>query len=569
MARARLAPLLVFGLVLLSATAVAQDQARTAFDTQLFQPPGSEGATYTIPDAEVLSHALVSVGLRLDGAYGTLRLADERGTAVPWRSDGELLFGVGLFEWVELELAAGVALAEAADDPILDPSNRQFRVSATDPRIAVKATLYRSAFTLGARVAFHAPLGKLLSAQGTGADFLHEDSWVLHPSLLFSYVASRFTLAGELGWRFRAAGDYGAFESDDELAVALGARYDALDWLGLVAEVRGRYGLIGRSMDADEMPMEADGGFRFRLGSLVTLDLGAGAGLTPGYGSPVVRGFAILRVETSPEGCAYGPEDQDGFEDGDFCAELDNDGDGVDDEVDECPNDAEDLDEFRDEDGCPDLDNDADGIQDDEDTCPSVSEDRDSYQDDDGCPEPDNDLDGVADGLDRCPMDPEDRDDFEDDDGCPEPGPNAPVVTVTDTRILISERIYFDFDTATIRSVSLPILNQVAAVIAELPRSRKIRVEGYTDGEGDEQYNLDLSFRRARSVVEYLVGRGVPRERLEYVGYGETRPVAPDDSPEGRALNRRVEFVHLEPEDQEPTRGSRSSRRRPRAQTGR
>lgn len=529
----------------------AAAQGRVGFDTQLFHPPGSEGATFTIARPQPLSHTLVSVGLRLDGAYGVLQLADDRGTAVSWRSDAELLFAVGLFEWLEFEATAGVVLAESTDDPVADPIQRSFRASAADPRLALKAILYRSAFSLGVRAAFSVPLGRLSTSQGTGSDFLHEDYWVFHPELLYSYAAGDFTLAGSLGWRFRRAGDYLAFESDDELTAALGARYDVLDWLGLVAEVRGRFGLAGRSLDVDEMPMEADGGFRFRLGSLVTLDVGAGSGLTPGYGSPVVRGFALLRVETAPEGCQFGPEDNDGFEDGDFCAELDNDQDGVLDVDDECPNDPEDLDEFRDEDGCPDLDNDADGILDDEDTCPSVSEDRDSYQDADGCPEPDNDEDGIPDGLDRCPMDPEDRDGFEDDDGCPEPGPDAPVVTVTDTRILISERIYFDFDTATIRSVSLPILDQVAAVIIDLPASRKIRVEGYTDGEGEERYNLDLSFQRARAVVEYLVGRGVPRQRLEYVGYGETRPVAPDDSPEGRALNRRVEFFYLEPEDRQ------------------
>jgi outer membrane protein OmpA-like peptidoglycan-associated protein len=126
-------------------------------------------------------------------------------------------------------------------------------------------------------------------------------------------------------------------------------------------------------------------------------------------------------------------------------------------------------------------------------------------------------------------------------------------VTVTDTRILISERIYFDFDTDTIRSVSLPLLDQVAAVIGDIPGGRKIRVEGYSDSEGIDQYNLDLSYRRARAVVEYLAGRGVPRERLEYVGYGEASPVAPNDSPEGRALNRRVEFTILEPTDRPAT----------------
>ncbi|HBQ16016.1 MAG TPA: cell envelope biogenesis protein OmpA, partial [Myxococcales bacterium] len=199
-----------------------------------------------------------------------------------------------------------------------------------------------------------------------------------------------------------------------------------------------------------------------------------------------------------------------------------------------------------DEDGCPDTDNDADGVPDETDSCPTQSEDRDGFQDEDGCPEPDNDEDGVPDGLDRCPMEPEDRDRFQDEDGCPEPGPEAASVTVTDTRILISERIYFDYDRDTIRDVSMPLLDQVADVIQELPQGLRVRVDGYSDDQGVRAYNVDLSYRRARAVVEYLAGRGVDRDRLDYRGYGPDNPVAPNDSPEGRALNRRVEFTILQ-----------------------
>ena len=70
----------------------------------------------------------------------------------------------------------------------------------------------------------------------------------------------------------------------------------------------------------------------------------------------------------------------------------------------------------------------------------------------------------------------------------------------------------------------------------------------------NDQYNIDLSFKRARAVVEYLVAHGVPAERLSYEGYGELNPIAPNDSPEGRALNRRVEFTIIEPSDTRPQR---------------
>ena len=218
------------------------------------------------------------------------------------------------------------------------------------------------------------------------------------------------------------------------------------------------------------------------------------------------------------------------------------------------PNDAEDMDGFADDDGCPEVDNDADGVPDATDVCPTQSEDDDDFQDEDGCPEPDNDEDGIPDGLDRCPMDPEDRDGFEDEDGCPEPGPRTAAVSVSDTRILIGETIYFEYDTDTIRPVSMPLLDQVAEVINQLAADLRIRVEGHTDSAGSAAYNLDLSYRRARAVVEYLVGRGVSRDRLEFRGYGNQHEVAPNDDPDGRALNRRVEFTILRPG--EPATGS-------------
>lgn len=90
----------------------------------------------------------------------------------------------------------------------------------------------------------------------------------------------------------------------------------------------------------------------------------------------------------------------------------DNDGDGVLNRHDACPQAAEDLDGFEDTDGCPDLDNDRDGIPDRADSCPSHPEDLDGFQDGDGCPDPDNDSDGMADVEDPCPNEPGSR-------GCP------------------------------------------------------------------------------------------------------------------------------------------------------
>jgi len=104
------------------------------------------------------------------------------------------------------------------------------------------------------------------------------------------------------------------------------------------------------------------------------------------------------------------------------CMPQDMDGDGIEDDVDLCPEEPEDMDGVDDEDGCPDLvtDSDGDGLLDDVDDCPKEPEDMDGFLDGDGCPDSDNDRDGVVDDRDDCPMDPEDIDGFEDADGCPD-----------------------------------------------------------------------------------------------------------------------------------------------------
>ncbi len=122
--------------------------------------------------------------------------------------------------------------------------------------------------------------------------------------------------------------------------------------------------------------------------------------------------------------CPDEPEDFDNFADEDGCPDPDNDRDGILDVDDECPLVPEDHDGDADEDGCPEGnegDRDGDGILDADDQCPDDPEDRDGFQDEDGCPDPDNDNDGILDVDDLCPNDPEDRDGFQDEDGCPDP----------------------------------------------------------------------------------------------------------------------------------------------------
>jgi outer membrane protein OmpA-like peptidoglycan-associated protein len=242
-------------------------------------------------------------------------------------------------------------------------------------------------------------------------------------------------------------------------------------------------------------------------------------------------------ISDSVDECPRKPEDKDQFEDDDGCPEDDNDGDGVLDVVDRCPLEPEDRDGFQDQDGCPELDNDQDQLIDSQDGCPNDPEDKDGFEDKDGCPDCDNDKDGVVEcpeALDRCPGEAGPK-----PDGCPQ---KYTMVVVTEKKIELKQTVYFDTRRATIKRVSYPLLDEVAQAMSDLPRVR-VRIEGHTDSQGSDSFNLKLSRQRAAAVRTYLVRQGIDGDRMVAEGYGESMPLADNRSGAGREQNRRVEFV--------------------------
>lgn len=108
--------------------------------------------------------------------------------------------------------------------------------------------------------------------------------------------------------------------------------------------------------------------------------------------------------------------------------------------------------------------------------------------------------------------------------------------------IFVLRNIYYDFDKAVLKSTSVNELNKLLKLLKDNP-SMKVRIGSHTDNKGSNEYNIALSKRRAESVVNWLVSKGIPKSRLEYKGYGEEKPIASnDDEEEGRELNRRTEF---------------------------
>lgn len=126
------------------------------------------------------------------------------------------------------------------------------------------------------------------------------------------------------------------------------------------------------------------------------------------------------------------------------------------------------------------------------------------------------------------------------------PEPDEKLVEVEEDRIRINDRIYFETGSDKIQPRSFNVLNQVAAVLLENPRIQRIRIEGHTDDVGAEDYNLELSQKRAESVRSYLIEQGIAPGRLSAQGFGESQPLVPNVSQRNRGLNRRVEFKILE-----------------------
>jgi outer membrane protein OmpA-like peptidoglycan-associated protein len=131
----------------------------------------------------------------------------------------------------------------------------------------------------------------------------------------------------------------------------------------------------------------------------------------------------------------------------------------------------------------------------------------------------------------------------------PPPPPKKPKrVEVKVDRIEITEKIQFELDKATIKSESHGLLNEIVDVLKENPSIKKVDIIGHTDSDGADKYNQDLSDRRAKAVLEYLTSHGIDEKRLTSKGMGESKPIADNNTAEGKEKNRRVEFLIVEQE---------------------
>ena len=190
------------------------------------------------------------------------------------------------------------------------------------------------------------------------------------------------------------------------------------------------------------------------------------------------------------------------------------------------------------------------------DNCPEEAEDFDGFQDDDGCPDADNDRDGLCDpwveakgmlstfahickGVDLCPEQAETLNSYKDEDGCPDEVPQPP------KKVFVLEGVNFESGKSTITQDSYVSLMKVVDIMETFPEST-FDIVGHTDNIGSKDKNMTLSADRANAVKNFLVEKGIAESRMTTQGLGDTKPVASNKTPEGRAQNRRIEFIRTD-----------------------
>jgi hypothetical protein len=429
-------------LALLAAPTAAQDTRR--LDVARFRPAPDRDGFLGISGTRTPGPGAWNTAFVL--AYGLEPLSvtglDGREPVLRHRVQADLLVQLGLGGRVAVLAQLPLLLFQDGDPAALGETTPIATAAFRDPLLELRARVLgeeadgeggrHEGEGLGLRAAVHLPLG-------TEDQFAGEGAPRLEGAVLADFHFLDFGFGAEVGYRHRFAEPtlLGVlFRNELFFGGALQVPTIVVPNLSALVEVRVVTALDVEAFRAESSTVEGDLGVRWSDGGDVALTAAVGVGFYGGPGTPAFRG--VVGVDFAPrsrdydgdglgpdeDGCAYLPEDFDGYEDDDGCPDLDDDGDQVPDVDDRCPREAAEAPD-ADQDGCtdPPRDTDRDGIADADDGCPGAPEDRDGVEDGDGCPDLDDDGDFVFDPHDRCPDEPEDEDGFEDDDGCPEPDP--------------------------------------------------------------------------------------------------------------------------------------------------
>ena len=496
-----MARLVVVAILIAPGLAAAQtDQFARSFDLVPTKHTAAQDSGIALESATAGAEKSLALSMLFDWNVGILALVmqDQKlGDVVPYRVDLHILGAYQLHPRVELAADLPAAVAQGDNFALLNQygySEPGVSGGLGDIRLLPRFIFFP---------ARESPIGVALVTEvrlptGNGRSFLGEGAPVFAPRVALERPIGPFRLLGNFGVRLRRQTQYLNLIVGNEYTVSLGGMYHLPDLgrffnnnvmaeMNLASPTASPFSL-GEFADQRKSAWEVLVGLRSKFAENWGAELAMGRGIAvhSGYAREAFRAIASVRYDFD-----LGAHRQ--------VLLADSDGDGIPDSEDACP------------------------------TQPGPAE-------FDGCP--DTDGDQVPDNVDKCPNEPGPAE----NGGCPL-GP--PYVVLEGAQIHLRGSVVFDLGQATIHKQSFPLLDEVAALLRSRPDIELLEVDGHTDNRGGRDYNQDLSERRARAVVEYLVKHGVQQRRLRSHGFAFDRPIASNDDALGRAKNRRVEFQIL------------------------
>lgn len=570
-----------------------------------FEPAPAGDLFFGVPSPTVGGHVVPRAMLTFEYAHKPLRFTDGMTETAIVAAQGFLRLDASLALWDRLLVSVDlpVAILQSGEDP---PGSAVSFNPPSSPEIGDLRLGARGRLVGEETSAFQLALGGYFFAPTAGSGSYTGDGAVR--GAFQAIAGGRLNPApGPVAWT--ASGGVVLRGSGRPIGITFGAGIAPLlldGRLELSAEIYGSRTLSETTLITDPAGdvtappgtnLELLAGARVRIFNSFVIGASAGPGIATGLGTPMFRVVGLAAwspLPPAPETAKANVSDRDN--------------DGFRDDIDACPDEKGELVGDPRRDGCPIEDRDSDTVLDADDACPShpgirtlepltngcpKDTDEDGIHDGvdacvndkgprledpkkSGCPI-DTDGDKIPDGMDACPADkgidmadpklrgcPEDQDGDGvklGDDACPKErgaasqDPSATgcpkLVRVVGDEIVILKPIELGVSFKVlggevIEPSSEEVLREVIEVIKQHPEFLKVEVQGHTDDTGSPKVNLEKSQARAELVMRWLVGAGMPAEKLVAKGYGHTRPIADNRQPEGRQKNRRIAFAVVE-----------------------